>query len=213
MDGRIINPTSISRRAFTLVELLVVIAIIAVLIALLLPAVQAAREAARRSQCQNSLKQIGLALSSYYSAKKGFPEGRQLPDFVDTTFNSVPTPNYTNYASVVWNATTQKTGFYSVHIWLLPFMEQKTVYDLINFKLPITTVMTQGSSIANGSYDAFAKADALFICPSDPNTGIRISENNYRYNFGGALPFAGAASTNTTTSFPFLTIDEISRGN
>src|SRR5205823_1481822 len=65
----------------------------------------------------------------------------------------------------------------------------------------------------NNSWDAFAKADALFICPTDPNTGIRISENNYRYNFGGALPFAGAASTTNTSSFPFFNITEVSRGN
>ncbi len=57
-----------SRLAFTLVELLVVIAIIGILIALLLPAVQAAREAARRAQCQNNLKQLGLALLNYEGA-------------------------------------------------------------------------------------------------------------------------------------------------
>ena len=65
----------VSPRAFTLVELLVVIGVVAILLALLLPAVQAARGAARQTACQNQLRQIALAAHSHVDARGRLPAG------------------------------------------------------------------------------------------------------------------------------------------
>jgi prepilin-type N-terminal cleavage/methylation domain-containing protein/prepilin-type processing-associated H-X9-DG protein len=100
-------------RGFTLVELLVVIAIIGMLIALLLPAIQAARESARRSQCQNNLKQIGLAVQSHHDVRKQFPMGRNRIDqkAVSWAFFLLPQLEETAiYSSYNKNATVDDTA-------------------------------------------------------------------------------------------------------
>jgi prepilin-type N-terminal cleavage/methylation domain-containing protein len=197
-------------RGFTLVELLVVIAIIGVLVALLLPAVQAAREAARRTTCVNNMKQMALGAANHESAKKYFPPGRLAPDWSE---NGTVKTSYTNYNSVQQNATT-KTGFYSVHIWLLPYMEQANIFNMINFKVGQVLQMTTGNGTTpyNVNYNAYATAAGIFICPSDANTGRIISENNYRSNLGGSTPFGGAASHNVQNNSTAQTADGYSVG-
>ncbi len=61
------------RRAFTLIELMIVVAIIAILAALLFPAFSSARESARRTNCTSNLHQIGLAVQMYRLEEKEFP--------------------------------------------------------------------------------------------------------------------------------------------
>ncbi|HBE72071.1 MAG TPA: prepilin-type cleavage/methylation domain-containing protein [Planctomycetaceae bacterium] len=181
------------RSGFTLVELLVVIAIIGILVGLLLPAVQSAREAARRMQCSNNLKQMGLAVYNYESAHKTFPPGRLAPDWIRA---GEVRRSYTNYNGVNQApGSTDWTGFRSVHAFILPFMEQTNIYNLIDFGAPSAVRMTRGGVPENTNFAAYANAANLFICPSDPNTGRIISENNYRYNFGGSTHFAGALNS------------------
>ncbi len=98
------------RRAFTLVELLVVISIIGVLIALILPAIQSAREAARQTQCSNNLRQIGIGMHAHHARHGVFPMGGlEWRPFGNTTKRQI-----------AWSA------------FLLPYIEQQTVYDMLD---------------------------------------------------------------------------------
>ncbi len=129
------------RRGFTLIELLVVMAIIGVLIALLLPAVQAARGAARRVECVNNLMQMGIALQNYEVAFEVFP-----PGVIDPNSPIVQQPKGYHMS---W--LTQ----------LLPFVDQKNVFNHLNFEF--------------GAYDVANSTTRqaeirTFLCPSDPNT-------------------------------------------
>ncbi len=134
-------------RGFTLIELMVVIAIIALLIALLLPAVQSAREAARRIQCQNNLKQIGLALHGYHDAWLSFP------------------PAY---------LTKPATGLELGPGWawgtlILPYLELRPLYDAANFDF---SYGDPHNPDAAGLLGLFANATvrrvgvSVFLCPS-----------------------------------------------
>jgi prepilin-type N-terminal cleavage/methylation domain-containing protein/prepilin-type processing-associated H-X9-DG protein len=166
------------RRGFTLIELLVVIAIIAILIALLLPAVQQAREAARRSQCKNNLKQLGIALHNYHDSFNQFP--RLV--FGNVKCNGASPQAYSG--SLTWG--NEWTG-HSVHIMLLPFVDQAPLYNLWDMDAGLhdcTTLALPAST--NGQLGR--NRIPGFLCPSDlMMSGITEGQNNYVWSTGPML--------------------------
>jgi prepilin-type N-terminal cleavage/methylation domain-containing protein/prepilin-type processing-associated H-X9-DG protein len=139
------------RRGFTLIELLVVIAIIAILIALLLPAVQQAREAARRSSCKNNLKQLGLAIHNYHDVNNAFP-----PNMIEWLVAD-PVGGGIDHGSHL--------------VQLLPYIEQKPLYDGINF---VTGHVRD--QVVGGTRVGAAKIPVL-ICPTES----KVSEDQNRF--------------------------------
>jgi prepilin-type N-terminal cleavage/methylation domain-containing protein len=155
-----------TRKAFTLIELLIVIAIIAVLIGLLLPALTMVRAAAARSSSTNNLKQIGLAAHAFNDTF-----GDRLPNPSDPISRRAPAD-----ASNAWN---QATGpFYQ----LLPFLGQQPLYDSIH------------SVNSQSSYDqlmptALGRAAVVreFVSPADasnPSSQVIISGSPVPINNG-----------------------------
>lgn len=146
----------VNQRAFTLVEVLVVIGIIGLLAGLLLPAVQSARESARRVQCVSHLRQLGVAMHSYYEVHGMFP-----PSHLEPITGWGVSPNHMS------NLT-----------FLLPHLEQQPLFSAIN--MDFAQVDGPDSPVVENR-TARRTTLALFLCPSDGEPNHR---NSYRFNRG-----------------------------
>lgn len=165
-----------ARRGFSLIEMLVVVAMIAVLIGLLLPAVQAARESARRLQCVNQMKQLGLAVHGYHSQTNVLPaDGMFLGAAYGTccplTAQNDDDEGTADPSGWGWNA--------SWTVALLPYVEQKELYDAYNFN--------RGGDMKANYTVGFTLLPGL-LCPSEtvrerPNAPW--APTSYHGNLGG----------------------------
>ncbi len=177
-----------TKTGFTLVELLVVIAIIGILVALLLPAVQAAREAARRSQCQNNLKNIGLAIQSFHN------DQRHVPYSVNP-FDQTP-KRYATYTGKGWIVD------------ILPYLEETALYDEMRpgFENPGDASNDFSENGDTGGMrraeirEAIATRLAVLECPSDESAsrvsmelwyfeGIEAAVTSYKGVLGDNIVF------------------------
>src|SRR5262245_40280871 len=167
-------------RAFTLVEMLVVISIIAVLAALLLPAVQAARETSRRIVCGSNMKQIVLAMQTFESNKEFLPPSRSFPSII-------PPNKYPASAKAMnWN---QYDG--------LPYQSPNHVVTWVYHIMP--QIEQQGLR---------EKIDLIFMPPADGGMGLNgYLYGNTAFNPISKLPY-GVVSTIKVVQCPSDPVDE-----
>ncbi|MCA9151104.1 MAG: DUF1559 domain-containing protein [Planctomycetales bacterium] len=179
-----------ARKAFTLVELLIVIAVIGLLVALLLPAVNAAREASRNTQCKSRVRQLALAMIGYESLHGAFPVSQTA---------SGPSRS----------GSGCQGGFYSWQARVLPFIEESSLFERIDFEIDLATECNDGT---NGLIDeghphagvAMSVVESL-LCPSDgfrghhaDVMGIESAPDNYVANAGWPSLSTGIAGDRVT---------------
>lgn len=155
------------RRGFTLIELMVVIAVISILITVLLPAVQGTRESGRRLQCRNNLKQLGLAVLNYESAKKRYPPGGMAGIRQNSNVNDGPF-DPRGGKMISWIAL------------VLPYMEESAIYQQLDLNRsildqPNEPQANQLSSLLCSSDEAKGR---LFV-DAELTNGKRFAKGNY----------------------------------
>lgn len=184
------------RRAFTLVEILVVIVIIGILVGLLLPAVQVARESARRSACNNNLKQIGLAMHNYHDARKSFPSGLVYSTAVVTHART-----YQGGSLVDWRFCGSPPAWGAM---VLPYIEQADTYNGLRFQTASWTctgsnvITTSATTIVLSSTDVSVKPLPIYFCPSDALKTTQPVGNMGPSNYGGNFGVTGLVNGQRT---------------